>query len=104
VGATDDQTFRSAVNAVLQSPSPVGSDRTLAWEVSRLVDHKGKPLDKLPYADFTIVKYWSPACKNCEIIEKTERKILQEVLTSYQQMSVNILHAKVDPGWLKHKR
>ncbi len=84
------------LNAVLQSRVPVGSTRTLAWELSQLVDVNDGPLGRLPDADFTIVKYWAESCKLCQVEDQRGAKVLQDAVPSYKNLAINVLHVDAD--------
>jgi hypothetical protein len=96
IGGAGDEHFRESLNAVLQSPEPVGSQRTLDWELSRLEDRSGRPLVKLPEADLTMVKYWAKSCEPCRDQDQAQARTVQEVLASYKTLTVNILHVDAD--------
>lgn len=92
----DDTMFRNALNTVLKTPEPLGTDSTLSWELGRLEESDGRPLKKLREADFTIVRYWAESCASCQASDKAATRVMQSVLESYKNKTVNILHVDVD--------
>lgn len=96
ISGGDDVQFRKSVKAILQSPQPVGSTRTLTWELSRMVDKSDHLLGTLPEADFTIVKYWVESCKECLTRHHDAASVLQQLLDNYGSLTINLLYVDVD--------
>lgn len=92
----DDKLFINSLRTVLQSPAPVGSTKTLDWELSRMVDKNDHPLARLPEANFTIVKYWDESCKDCLAHHQSATKALQKFLATHKAWRVNVLYVDVN--------
>lgn len=95
-GDPGNQRFRDILNVIFQSPEVV-TNKTIDWELTRLVDQAGNSLS-LRDADFTIVKYWNPSCKPCLEKAQDEEKTLMSVLDSYPRLTFNVLRADADPN------
>ncbi|HEV2987666.1 MAG TPA: hypothetical protein VG759_04445 [Candidatus Angelobacter sp.] len=91
-----DDNFRASLDFVLKSPSPLGVEKTLDWELGRLEEQDGGTLKKLPEADFTMVKYFDKACDYCKAADERSYEVVESVLKSHPDRAVNILHVEID--------
>ena len=96
LGDGGDDNFRKGLITVLRSPTPVGSEKTLAWELGRLEELDGSSLRKMPEADFTIVKYWVESCEDCQTRDRRTTRVIHSVLDAYKNLSFNFLHVDAD--------
>ena len=92
----DEQQFRRGLKAILQAPEPVGSTRTLPWELSRMVDKSDHLLGPFPQTDFTIIKYWEKKCEDCLLHHRNAVDVLQKLLSTFGSLSVNVVYVDVD--------
>jgi|SRR5579864_1078310 len=96
ISGGDDDQFRGSLNAIFTLLEPVGSTRTLAWEISRMVDKNDHPLRPLPQADLTIVKYWDGSCEECLERHHSAVGVVKKLLAGRGSLTVNTLYVDVD--------
>lgn len=92
----NDPLFANSLKVILQSSEPLETDRVLDLELSRFVDKKEHPLERIPAAEFTIIKYWDESCKDCMPSHNNGAKALQKFLAGHSEWAVNIFYVDVN--------
>lgn len=88
------KTFLDSMEAVLASPAPETGAPSLASRLADFTTPEGEPLDALPPADLTVVKYWAEWCQPCH----RQSELLEDFLARHPETVIHVLHVEADPS------
>lgn len=88
--------FLGSLETTLTSPTPNPEAPTLASRLEHFVTPGSEPLDTLPAADLTVVKYWADWCQPC----RQQSKLLGDFLARHPETRIHVLQVETDPAKL----